>query len=181
MELDLRNPHIYSILNVDNSVGFSNYIISDIKARDIIRSTEIHPNFYFISPGSLPPNPADILVHDKVQQLFNEVKNEFDYIIVDCPPVGLVTDALLLSKYVDTVLYVVRQRYTYKKQVNLIQGLANDRRFKKINVIFNDIKLIPGYGHRYGYKYQNSYYGEPRRSFFKRLFGIGKKKKLERA
>jgi capsular exopolysaccharide synthesis family protein len=145
MEMDLRKPRISATLNVDNSVGFSNYIVSDVKVKDIIKPSNIHPNFYLIGSGSLPPNPAELLVHDRVSQLFNEVKNEFDYVVIDCSPVGLVTDALLLSRYADVVLYVVRQRFTYKKQINIIQGLANDRKFKKIDIIFNDVKPIPGY------------------------------------
>ena len=76
---------------------------------------------------------------------------EFDYIIVDCSSIGLVTDALLLSRHTDMVLYVVRQRFTYKKQLNIIQGLANDRKFKKVDVVFNDVKAIAGYGYGYGY------------------------------
>ena len=176
MELDLRKPHIYSILNIDNNEGFSNYIISDISPRDIIKPSNIHPDFYFMGPGVLPPNPAELLAHDKVKQLFSDLKPQFDYIIVDCAPIGLVTDSLLLRKYVDTVLYVVRQRFTYKKQINLIQGLANDRKFKNVNIVFNDIKDIPGYGYGYGYNSYNDhgYYGD-RKPFFKRIFGKRRK------
>jgi tyrosine-protein kinase Etk/Wzc len=175
MELDLRKPHIYSELNIDNSEGFSNYIISDIKARDIIKPSNIHPNCYFIGPGILPPNPAELLAHDRVKQLFDEVKPEFDYIIIDCAPIGIVTDSLLLRRYIDTVLYVVRQRFTYKKQINLIQGLANDRKFKNINIVFNDIKNIPGYGYGYGYSYNHGGYYNENKPFFKRIFSKRKK------
>jgi tyrosine-protein kinase Etk/Wzc len=182
MELDLRKPHIHNLLDVDNSVGFSNYIVSDIKAKDIIKPTTIHPNFYFVPAGTLPPNPAELLVHERVGQLFEEVKSQFDFIIVDSSPVGLVADALLLGKYVDTVLYIVRQRFTHKKQINLIQGLANDRRFKNINIIFNDIKRLPGYGYGYGYSYTHRfgkkygyYYEDDDRSFFQKIFSKKKK------
>ncbi|MFT4153397.1 GumC family protein [Parafilimonas sp.] len=165
MELDLRRPHIYSILGANNSEGFSNYILSDINVKDILRPTSLHPDCYYIGPGTLPSNPAELLAHDdRVKQLFDEVRPEFDYIIVDCAPVGLVTDALLLRNYVDTALYVVRQRFTYKKQVNLIQGLANEKKFKNISIVFNDIKRVPGYGYTYGYNNSRGYYSE-RRSF----------------
>jgi len=66
---------------------------------------------------------------------------------------------------------VVRQRYTYKKQINLIQGLANDKRFKRINVIFNDVKQLPGYSSRFGKRYARGYYTAEKPSFFERLFG----------
>jgi tyrosine-protein kinase Etk/Wzc len=177
MELDLRKPHLHAILKVENSIGFSNYVISDIKAKEIILPTAIHSNCFFIPPGTLPPNPTEILVNDKVKQLFDEVRNEFDYILVDCAPVGLVTDALLLSRYTDNVLYVIRQRYTFKKQINLIQGLANDKRFKRINVVFNDVKSLPGYNFNYGKKYSGGYYDDKSKGFFKRLFS--RKRKLQ--
>jgi capsular exopolysaccharide synthesis family protein len=182
MELDLRKPRISSVLNVDNNAGFSNYVVSDIKVGDIIKPSNVHPNFYIISSGSLPPNPAELLVHDRVSLLFNEVRSQFDYVVIDCSPVGLVTDALLVSRFADMVLYVVRQRFTYKKQVNIIQGIANDRKFKKIDIIFNDVKAIPGYGYGYGYgygggyKYGYHYYNNEKRSFFQRLLGLKKKK-----
>lgn len=171
MELDLRKPNIFSMINASNAAGFSDYIISNLKTQDVIQPTYIHPNLFFLSAGTLPPNPAELLTHPKVEQLFADVQSQFDYILIDSAPVGLVTDALLLSKYADMVLYVVRQRYTYKKQVNLIQGLANDQRFKKINVIFNDVKQLPGYSSRFGKGYAKGYYAAEKPSFFKRLFG----------
>lgn len=180
MEMDLRKPRISSALNLDNSFGFSDYIVSDdAKISDIIKPSEVHPNFYVIGSGTIPPNPAELLVHDKVEGLFNEIKKQFDFIIIDCPAIGLVTDALLLSKYTDTVLYMVRQRYTYKKQIGIIQSLANDRRFKRIDIVFNDIKTLPGYdyGYSYGYsssKYSYKYYENGDRSSTK-LFGRRRK------
>ena len=182
MEMDLRKPRISSALNVDNSIGFSNYIVSDMKMKDVIKPSTIHPNCMLLSSGSLPPNPAELLVHEKVSTLFNEARAEFDYVVVDCSPVGLVTDALLLGKYADIVLYVVRQRYTFKKQMNLIQSLSNDRKFRKIDIIFNDVKSIPGYSYGYGYgysmgyKYGYGYYDDERKGFFRKLFSFKKKK-----
>ena len=177
MELDLRKPRISSALHIDNINGFSDYVVSDMKVKDIIKPVNLHTNLLLINSGTIPPNPAELLVHDKVQQLFTEVKNEFDYIIIDSPAIGLVTDSLLLSKYADIVLYIVRQRTTYKKQVNLIQGLANERRFKRMDIIFNDIKPIPGYGYGFGYRHGSGYYDNDSRPFYKKIFGIGKHKK----
>ncbi len=183
MEMDLRKPRISTALKMDNSVGFSNYIVSDaITAKDIIKQTNVHNDFYLIGSGTLPPNPAELLVHDKVNKLFTELKAQFDYIVVDCSPVGLVTDSLLLGRYADIVLYVVRQRHTFKKQIGIVQSLQNDRKFRKLDIIFNDVKSLPGYGYGYGYgqsgyKYGYGYYDNEKQGFFKRLFGMGKKKK----
>lgn len=183
MEMDLRKPRISTALNMDNSLGFSNYIVSEgFTSKDIIKQTNIHPDFYLIGSGTLPPNPAELLVHDKVAKLFTELKAQFDYIVIDCSPVGLVTDSLLLGRFADIVLYVVRQRHTFKKQIGIVQSLQNDRKFRKLDIIFNDVKSIPGYGYGYGYghsgyKYGNGYFDEEGQGFFKRLFGIKKKKK----
>ncbi len=184
MEMDLRKPRISSTLGLENNIGFSNYIVSDMKLSDIIKPSTIHPNCFLIGSGSLPPNPAELLVHDKVNNLFADLRAQFDYIVVDCSPVGLVTDALLLGKYADIVLYITRQRYTFKKQINLIQTLSNDRKFRKIDIIFNDVKSIPGYGYGYGYGYSSGYkygysgyYEDENKSFFRKLFNFGGKKK----
>jgi capsular exopolysaccharide synthesis family protein len=183
MEMDLRKPRISQALNMDNSIGFSNYIVSsDISVKDIVKQTNLHPDFYLIGSGTLPPNPAELLVHEKVTKLMAELKSQFDYVVIDCSPVGLVTDALLLGKFADIVLYVVRQRHTFKKQIGIIQSLYNDRKFRKLDIIFNDVKSIPGYGYGYGYgsnsyKYGYGYFEEDNRGFLQKLFGIGKRKK----
>lgn len=171
MELDLRKPQVFSTINATNATGFTDYIVSDMKASAIIQPTSVHQNLFYLGAGTAAPNPSELLSHPKLQQLFADVKSQFDYIVVDSAPVGLVTDALLLSKFTDMVLYVVRQRYTYKKQINLIQGLANDRRFKKINVVLNDVKQLPGYSSRFSGKYSRGYYSDDKPSVFKRLFG----------
>ena len=141
--------------------------------RDLVKPSGIYPDLYFISSGSLSSNPADLLTRNEVQQLFNELRNEFEYIVVDCSPVGIVTDTLVLIRFADMLLYVVRQRITYKKQINIVQALINEKKFKKINIVFNDIKPIPGYGYGYGNKFNTGYYKKSR-PFYKRIFGIGK-------
>ncbi|MBV9963266.1 MAG: polysaccharide biosynthesis tyrosine autokinase [Parafilimonas sp.] len=170
MEMDLRKPKISSALHIDNVNGFSDYIVSDMKTKDLVKQTNLDPNLYIINSGTIPPNPAELLTREKVAQLFAQLRNEFDYIVIDSPAVGLVADSLLLGKYADMVLYVVRQRITFKKQINIVQGLANERKFKRLDVIFNDIKSLPGYGYGYGYQHGSGYYSTDRRPFFKRIF-----------
>lgn len=171
MELDLRKPRISDALRVDNVQGFSDYVVSDLKVRDIIKQSNIHANCFFINSGTIPPNPSELLVNSKVQQLFDEVKNEFDYIILDTAAVGLVSDSLLLAKYTDLVLYIVRQRVTYKKQINIVQALVNEKKFKKVDIILNDIKKVPGYGYGYGYTRGSGYYDDDKKPFWKKIFG----------
>lgn len=176
LELDLRKPKISSALNIDNVNGFSDYIVSDMKTKDLVKQTSFDPNLYFINSGTIPPNPAELLLREKAVQLFTQLRNEFDYIVIDSPAVGLVGDSLLLGKYADMVLYVIRQRFTYKKQINIVQGLANEKRFKRLDIIFNDIKSLPGYGYGYGYRHGSGYYDTGKDSFFKRIFRSKKRK-----
>ena len=171
MEMDLRKPRISSALNIENTSGFSDYIVSDMKVKDLVKPSGLNPNLYFVNSGTIPPNPAELLAHEKTQQLISQLKNEFDYVIIDSPAIGLVGDSLILGKYADMVLYIVRQRVTYKKQINIIQGLANERKFKRMDVIFNDIKSLPGYGYGYGYRHGSAaYYDNAKKPFFKRIF-----------
>lgn len=175
MELDLRKPKLSSNLNIDNGVGITNYIVSDVKLSDIIKPTNVHPNCYLISSGSLPPNPSELILHERVQKLFAEAKQSFDYIIIDTPPVGLVTDAQLLGSFADLTLYVVRQKYTFKKQISIVEDLYYHRKFKKLNIVINDVKRTPGYsygyGYGYGYGYADGYYDKEKKTpFFKRVF-----------
>jgi capsular exopolysaccharide synthesis family protein len=181
MEMDLRKPRLTPALHIDHKPGFSDYVVSDMKPADIIRPSGLHPNCFIITSGSIPPNPAELIVNDKVPKLFEALRGEFDYIIIDTPAIGLVSDALLFSQYTDAVLYIIRQRTTYKKQVNIVQGLVNEKRFKKVDIIFNDIKPIPGYGYGYKRKYGSGYYDDYKRPFWKRIFGIGKRNRTSEA
>jgi len=154
MELDLRKPGISSKLDIENNIGFTNYIISqDIKAKDIIKSITLHENVSLISSGPIPPNPAETLLDLRTNILFDELKLMFDYIIIDAPPVGLVTDAQLLAPYADLCLYLVRQEYTKKDQINIVQDLLLTKRMKKIGIVVNDIDTSSNYGYGYGYGY----------------------------
>ena len=76
----------------------------------------------FIPSGPIPPNPSEIIVLEKVKELFQKLKENFDYIIIDTAPIGFVTDAQLISRYVDMTLYVIRQKITFKEQIKLIDS-----------------------------------------------------------
>ncbi|EOR94073.1 Tyrosine-protein kinase Wzc [Arcticibacter svalbardensis MN12-7] len=161
MEMDLRKPNLSSKLNLSNSFGVTNYIISEeTDINDIIVESGVLPNLYIISSGPIPPNPAETILTKRLDDLMEALKAQFDYIIIDAPPVGLVTDAQLLSKYSDLTLYVVRQGYTYKSQLAIIQDLYSNKKMKQISVLINDIKLDGGYGYGYGYGGYGYGYGD---------------------
>lgn len=183
MEMDLRKPKISKSLGYDNSIGFSNYAIGAIGYEDLIlpsahsiRQSMIIENFYMVPSGPIPPNPAELIILDRTEELFRKLREDFDHIIIDSPPIGSVTDAQLLSKYADITLYVVRRGYTYKNQLYIPHDIAINNRMPKMNIVVNDVKMQSGYGYGYGYGYGS--YGEAEEqqdNIFKRIFKQTKK------
>ncbi len=156
LELDLRKPKISDNLNL-RKVGFSNYIISnDDNWQQWIQPSGVDDNFSVFPSGPLPPNPTELLMLPKTQQLFRDLKNHYDYILIDSPPVGLVTDAEIMASHSDATLYVVRHRFTFKQQITLIEKFNRKKVMPKINIIVNDV-LIKKQGYGYGYSYGYGY------------------------
>jgi tyrosine-protein kinase Etk/Wzc len=157
IELDLRKPRLSANIGMDHNFGFTNYVISSsLQAFDIIKPTQSE-NVYIIPSGPEPPNPAELLLNERLGILLNELKNSFDYIIVDTAPIGLVSDAQLIEKYTDISLYITRQGYTYKAQIDILNDLVVNKKFRKAYLVINDINQRKagyyGYGHTYGYGY----------------------------
>jgi len=151
MELDLRKPGLSAKLNINNEVGFSNYTIDkDIRIEHIVKPLSISKNMYIISSGPLPPNPAETLMSEHTPILMEELKKQFDYIIMDAPPIGIISDAQLLSPYADVTLYIVRQRVTLKDQLKIVDDLYKTGKMNNIGIVVNDI-MNKQYGYGYGY------------------------------
>jgi capsular exopolysaccharide synthesis family protein len=166
--LDLRKPRLHKIFDTDNEMGISTYLIGENKFEEIIQKAEIE-NLWFAPSGPIPPNPAEQIELDEMRNFIEKSKKRFDYIIIDTPPVAIVTDALLVSPFSDLFLFVVRQRYTTKNTVELIDDLHKNESIKNLGIVINDIKLAGyygyglrygyamGYGYDYGYSYYNQY------------------------
>jgi len=132
-------------------------LIGDKNISEIVQKTHI-PNLDLISSGPVPPNPSELLISDEMDVFMEQLKKEYDYIIMDTPPLGLVTDALDLTKYSDANLYMVRQDYTEKGMLGLINDKYKNGEIKNLSFILNYFKLKSGYGYGYGYGY--GAYGE---------------------
>merc|ERR1711965_1033263 len=110
----------------DRSKGVSNYIIDPGKSyTDYIYTTELNSNIDVLPSGDIPPNPSELLMSEKIEHLFRELKTKYDYIIVDTAPVGIVSDTLLISKFADTVVYVTRAHQLPLKMLNIAVDLKN--------------------------------------------------------
>lgn len=156
LELDLRKPKLHTALNIDNSNGLSNYLIGQADLEKIVRPIPGQENYYIISSGPIPPNPVELIISSRMEELFTALKAEFDYIIIDAPPVGIVTDAQVLEQYADATIYVFRHDYTPKERLKYVDTLYREKKFKSMNAVFNGIKE----GSRYGYSNGYGYYEE---------------------
>ena len=165
--LDLRKPKLSQYISKTASpLGLSNYLSSDHPVENIIQPSGLDKNLFFISSGPIPPNPAELLMDGKLPSLFEYLNEEFDIILIDTAPVGLVTDALLLNKYVDTTLFVVRFGKTVKASLRVIDDIYRKRKLPKPGIILNGVKRKGkggygyGYGYGYNYGYDQAYYEE---------------------
>jgi tyrosine-protein kinase Etk/Wzc len=174
LEFDIRKPKILSGLNMSKKPGISNFLVGKAEIKDLPVPVKDYENLYVLPCGPVPPNPSELLLDPKMDQLFDYLKNNFDVIIVDTAPVGMVSDALTLGKFSDCTLYIARQGYTFKKQVILIDEFYQQNKLPKVSIIINDVKIKPGYGYygygRYGYGksygYGQGYYEEEKASSF---------------
>ncbi|MBL0068984.1 MAG: polysaccharide biosynthesis tyrosine autokinase [Chitinophagaceae bacterium] len=167
LEFDIRKPKILSGLGLAKGPGITNYLIGKAELKDLIKPVPDHENLFVLGCGPIPPNPSELLLDQKVEDMFAWLKENFDVVLVDTAPVGMVSDAMTLGKFADSTLYLVRQGHTFKKQVAMIDEFYKDQKLPKVSIIMNDVKLKPGYGYygygRYGYGYgygYGSYYEE---------------------
>jgi capsular exopolysaccharide synthesis family protein len=153
--LDLRAPKLKQYLNIPQTTGVSNYIVkTDLVLKDILIQSEENEHLSYILSGDIPPNPSELLMRDRLTDLFEQLKKEFDYILVDTAPVGLVADTLHTSPMADLVLYVVRAKLIDKRMLNIPVNLYKDKKLGNMAILVNgtDIKRSQyGYGYGYGY------------------------------
>ena len=149
--MDLRAPKVTQYLGLSDRKGVTNYITDDdLSIADLIFSIDEIKSLDIISSGVVPPNPAELLMTKRVENLFTIVKEEYDYIIVDTAPVNLVTDTLLIAKYADMFMYVARANYLDKRLLSIPQSLYKEKRLPNMAMILNDTDPKRSYGYGYG-------------------------------
>ena len=153
---DMRKPKLFKEFGLNNNIGLSSFLSNKESFDSIIQSTSAIPSLDIITSGPIPPNPAELIASDKCQELFDLLKERYDYIIIDTPPVGLVTDAFLLMKFSDVNLFIVRQGVTNK---NIFGSIIKDLEKRNLNIslVINGIQTNKGYGYGYGKKYGYGY------------------------
>ncbi|AWG25355.1 polysaccharide biosynthesis tyrosine autokinase [Flavobacterium kingsejongi] len=169
--LDLRKPKIFEDFNIENTYGVVNFLIGQKTVDQIIQKT--HISYLDVIPsGPVPPNPAELILGDSMKVLLDELKAKYDYIILDTPPVGLVSDALELAPYCDVTLYIVRQNVTKKGMLSIVNTKHKRGELHHISMVLNGFenKTKYGYGYGYGYgDYSAGYHEEEPKGFFGEL------------
>ncbi len=163
VDLDLNKPSLSNILNVNYEDGVTEFLTGEKRPDQIINKLDTHENLYFISAGSLPENPTELLANGKVSALIQYLETNFDMVIIDTSPAVLVTDAYILSGLCDATLYVIRHNYTPKLLVKRIDESGQINPINNPAIIFNGLKtrgmFKSNYGYGHNYVYGNKHYG----------------------
>jgi len=157
---DLRNPQIHNYVSKDkNEPGLSNLLYDDAFDwhSSVLKGFDKHPNHDILLSGSIPPNPTQLLTNGRFEQLIEEAKTIYDYIIVDTAPTILVTDTLLISRLADATIYLVRADYTEKNLLEFSKGLSKSGKLKNMAYVLNDVGSSKAYGYSYNYGYGYGY------------------------
>lgn len=156
LDVDMRKASVHKEFDLDNVFGLSNYLTGQKSLKEVIVSTE-QENVDLITTGPLPPNPSELILMDNMRTLIEKLKEKYDYIIIDTPPVGLVTDALILMNYADISFVLVRANYTRKEFIKNLDRLAKEHKHNHIGMILNGVEIGEKYGYGYGVSYGYGY------------------------
>lgn len=154
--LDLRKPKIFNDFKVTNENGAVNFLSGELSLDQVIQKTHI-PHLDVITSGPIPPNPAELIMSDAAFEMIAELKSRYDYIILDTPPVGLVSDALELAHFADVTLYIVRQNFTKKDMITLLNNRYSREELRNVSIVLNGFEVKAKYGYGYGYNYGYGY------------------------
>ena len=152
--LDIRKPMLGEYMHISKSNGVTMYISDPTHSvDDVIIPSGIHKSLDVIPAGPIPPNPAELLMNSRLDDLIAELRNRYDYVIIDSAPVGVVSDTYLLNRFLDSAVYVSRQHYTPKAVTELINEIHDHQKLKNIGLVLNGVDEATGYGYGYGYGY----------------------------
>ncbi len=164
LELDLRKPKIAKSLGMINEKGITHFMSGQVSAESLPIPIPNTDNLYIVPAGIIPPNPSEMIMDVRMNEFITYLKTRFEVIIIDSAPVGLVSDSKIIAQLADATVYIVRQRYTVKKQLPFINELYTQSLLPNIGILVNDVKIGGvnsyygyGYGYGYGYSYNYSY------------------------
>ena len=152
LEFDLRKPDLMNNLKLKQDKGITNFLRSEnMNVDKVVYPSHIIPNLSVIPCGPIPEDPSELLMSPRMDDLFNQLRERFDYILIDTSPVGMVSDAFSLAPYADSSIYLVRYNFTSKVQLKVLEDIYENKRFNNPMVVFNDAKVNnSAYGYGYG-------------------------------
>ena len=157
VELDLANPSLSKKLDVHYEQGVSDYLMGQCEPEEVIKRTTVNNNLFFLPCGTLPDNPSELLMNERLKELLNYLEDIFDHVIIDSAPASLLTDAHVLSPMCHATLYVVKHKFTPKVYLERLEQENTVNQLVNVGIIFNGIRSSGftkhGYGYGYGYGY----------------------------
>jgi len=148
LEMDLRKPAMLAAIGMEATFGLTDYLSSkELILNDLIQQVTSTENLSVIGCGTVPENPAELMMNERLIQLIEELASKFDYIIIDTAPIGLVSDSFILSDLADVTIFMVRYNYSTKTQVKTIEDIRKNKKFKMPLIVLNDEKLDVTYGY----------------------------------
>ena len=174
--LDIRKPGLNKVFNIPKKEhGITQFLTNPtINLMDLVQSSDINKNLFILPGGTVPPNPTELLARDGLEKAVETLKKNFDYVILDTAPVGMVTDTLLIGRTADLSVYVCRADYTRKAEFTLINELAENNKLPNLCIVINGLDLQKKkYGYYYGYGKYGKYYGYGKRYGYG--YGYGEK------
>lgn len=164
--LDIRKPGLNKVFNIPKKEhGITQFLTNPtINLMDLVQPSDINRNLYILPGGTVPPNPTELLARDGLEKAVETLKKNFDYVILDTAPIGMVTDTLLIGRVADLSVYVCRADYTRKAEFTLINELAENNKLPNLCIAINGLDLQKKkYGYYYGYGKYGKYYGYGKR------------------
>ncbi len=140
LSLDMRRPEMHYKFKLSNKIGMSDVLAGKAKLKDVIWQHEIYPNLNIITSGRIPPNPAELLASQNMKNVLTQLRKEYDYIIIDTPPVNYAADAMVLLKYVDITLFVVKSGFTEQRYLKELEEMVQKLKIEHCGIILNSVK-----------------------------------------
>ena len=174
--LDIRKPGLNKVFNIpQKDHGITQFLTNpSMNLMDLVQPSDINRNLFILPGGAVPPNPTELLARDGLEKAIETLKTNFDYVILDTAPVGMVTDTLLIGRTADLSVYVCRADYTRKAEFTLVNELSENKKLPNLCVAINGLDLQKKkYGYYYGYGKYGKYYGYGKRYGYG--YGYGEK------
>ena len=174
--LDIRKPGLNKVFHLSNKEkGITQYLSNpETDLMELVQPSDINKNLFILPGGAVPPNPTELLARNGLDKAIEILKQNFDYVIMDTAPIGMVTDTLLVGRVADLSVYVCRADYTHKAEYTLINELAIEKKLSKLCTVINGVDLKKRkYGYYYGYGKYGKYYGYGKRYGYG--YGYGEK------